>query len=97
MTLETLITFLKIENNNMNSYIVTFEYRVMVTAFAILEMFGFIYFGISTNRGKGSLCIDGRALLTNLEQGVEGEGERVQLVARYRPQSPANPSFNCIF
>ena len=39
MTLETLITFLTIENNNMNNYIVTFEYRVMVTAFAILAMF----------------------------------------------------------
>ena len=38
-TLETLITFLTIENNNMNNYIVTFEYRVMVTAFAILAMF----------------------------------------------------------
>ena len=31
LTLETLITFLTIENNNMNNYIVTFEYRdVMV-------------------------------------------------------------------
>ena len=39
MALETLITFLTIENNNMNNYIVTFEYRVMVTAFAILAMF----------------------------------------------------------
>ena len=39
MTLETLITFLTIENNNMNNDIVTFEYRVMVTAFAILAMF----------------------------------------------------------
>ena len=39
MTLETLITLLTIENNNMNNYIVTFEYRVMVTAFAILAMF----------------------------------------------------------
>ena len=39
LTLETLITFLTIENNNMNNYIVTFEYRVMVTAFAILAMF----------------------------------------------------------
>ena len=39
MTLETLITFLTIENNNMNNYIVTFEYRVMVTAFAILACF----------------------------------------------------------
>ena len=39
MTLETLITFLTIENNNMNNYIVTFEYRVMVTAFTILAMF----------------------------------------------------------
>ena len=39
MTLETLITFLTIENNNMKNYIVTFEYRVMVTAFAILVMF----------------------------------------------------------
>ena len=39
MTLETLVTFLTIENNNMNNYIVTFEYRVMVTAFAILAMF----------------------------------------------------------
>ena len=39
LTLETLITFLTIENNNMNKYIVTFEYRVMVTAFAILAMF----------------------------------------------------------
>ena len=37
MTLETLITFLTIENNNINNYIVTFEYRVMVTAFAILD------------------------------------------------------------
>ena len=39
MTLETLITFLTIENNNMDYYIVTFELRVMVTAFAILAMF----------------------------------------------------------
>ena len=39
MTLETLITFLTIENNNINNYIVTFDYRVMVTAFAILAMF----------------------------------------------------------
>ena len=39
MTLETLITFLTIENNTMNNCIVTFEYRVMVTAFAILAMF----------------------------------------------------------
>ena len=39
MTLETLITFLTIENNNMDNYIVTFEYRVMVTALAILAMF----------------------------------------------------------
>ena len=39
ITLKTLITFLTIENNNMNNYIVTFEYRVMVTAFAILAMF----------------------------------------------------------
>ena len=39
LTLETLITFLLIENNNMNNYIVTFEYRVVVTAFAILAMF----------------------------------------------------------
>ena len=39
LTLETLITFLTIENNNMNNDIVTFEYRVMVTAFAILAMF----------------------------------------------------------
>jgi len=39
MALETLITFLTIENNNMNNYIVTFEYRVMVTAFAILATF----------------------------------------------------------
>ena len=39
LTLETLITFLTIENNNMNNCIVTFEYRVMVTAFAILAMF----------------------------------------------------------
>ena len=39
MTLETLIIFLTIENNNMNNYIVTFEQRVMVTAFAILAMF----------------------------------------------------------
>ena len=39
MTLETLITFLTIENNNINNYIVTFEYRVMATAFAILAMF----------------------------------------------------------
>ena len=28
-----------IENNNINNYIVTFEKRVMVTAFAILAMF----------------------------------------------------------
>ena len=35
----TLITFLTIENKNMKNYIVTFEYRVMVTAFAILAMF----------------------------------------------------------
>ena len=39
MTLETLIIFLTIENNNINNYIVTFEKRVMVTAFAILAMF----------------------------------------------------------
>ena len=39
MTLETLITFLTIENNNMDNYIVTFEQRVMVAAFAILAMF----------------------------------------------------------
>ena len=39
LTLETPITFLTIENNNINNYIVTFEYRVMVTAFAILAMF----------------------------------------------------------
>ena len=43
MTLEKLITFLTIENNNYNynynNYIVTFEYRVMVAAFAILAMF----------------------------------------------------------
>ena len=39
MTLETLLTFLTIENNNMNNYIKTFEYRVMVTAYAILPMF----------------------------------------------------------
>ena len=39
LTLETLITFLTIVNNNINNYIVTFEYRVMVTAFAILAMF----------------------------------------------------------
>ena len=39
MTLENLITFLTIENNIMDNYIVTFEYRVMVTAFAILAMF----------------------------------------------------------
>ena len=29
LTLETLITFLTIENKNINNYIVTFEYRVM--------------------------------------------------------------------
>ena len=40
------MTFLTIENNNMNNYIVTFEYRVMVTAFTILAMFK-IY--LSTN------------------------------------------------
>ena len=39
MTLETLLAFLTIENNNMDNYIVTFEKRVMVTAFAILAMF----------------------------------------------------------
>ena len=39
LTLEALITFLTIENNNINNYIVTFEYRVMVTAFTILAMF----------------------------------------------------------
>ena len=39
MTLETLIAFLTIEINNMDNYIVTFEKRVMVTAFAILAMF----------------------------------------------------------
>ena len=39
LRLETLTTFLTIENNNANNYIVTFEYRVMVTAFAILAMF----------------------------------------------------------
>ena len=31
MTLETLITFLAIENNNINNYIVTFEKRVTLT------------------------------------------------------------------
>ena len=39
LTLETLITFLTIEKNNINNYIVNFEKRVMVTAFAILAMF----------------------------------------------------------
>ena len=39
MTLETLVTFPTIENNKIYNYIVTFEYRVMVTAFAILAMF----------------------------------------------------------
>ena len=39
MAFETLIIFLTSENNKMNNYIVTFEYRVMVTAFAILAMF----------------------------------------------------------
>ena len=43
MTLETLITFLTIENNNMNNYIVTFEHRV--TAFAILAMFALFLVG----------------------------------------------------
>ena len=43
MTLETLIAFLTIENNNMDNYIVTFEQRVMVTAFAILAMFDVIF------------------------------------------------------
>ena len=42
MPLETLITFLTIENNNMDNYIETFEKRVMVTAFAILAMFDII-------------------------------------------------------
>ena len=42
MTLETLSTFLTMENNNMDNYLVTFEKRVMVTAFAILAMFDII-------------------------------------------------------
>ena len=40
---KSIYTFLTIENNNMNNYIVTFEYRVMVTAFAILAMFFICY------------------------------------------------------
>ena len=35
LILETPVTFLSIENNNMNNYIETFEYKMMVTAFAI--------------------------------------------------------------
>ena len=42
MTLEALITLLTIENNNITNYIVTFEYRVTGTAFAILAMFFFV-------------------------------------------------------
>ena len=34
-----MITLLTIENNIINNYFVTFELRVMVTAFAILAMF----------------------------------------------------------
>ena len=34
-TYNTPVTFLSIENNNMNNYIETFEYKMMVTAFAI--------------------------------------------------------------
>ena len=59
MTLETLITFLTIENNNMNNYIVTFEYRVMVTAFAILAMFLNITLCPNNNKeGGGSPCLE---------------------------------------
>ena len=36
LRLDSLITFLTIENNNINIYIVTLEERVMVTAFEIL-------------------------------------------------------------
>ena len=39
MTLEKPITFLTIENNNINIYSVTLELRVTGTAFAILAMF----------------------------------------------------------
>ena len=39
--MSTLITFLTIENNNINNYIVTLELRVTGTAFAILAMFFF--------------------------------------------------------
>ena len=41
LTLETLVTFLTIENNNINFYILILEKRVMGTAFAILAMFNF--------------------------------------------------------
>ena len=53
MTLETLITFLTIENNNMDNYIVIFEYRVMVTAFAILAMFDFLHAEANPGGGRG--------------------------------------------
>ena len=53
MTFETLITFLTIENNNKNNYIVTFEYRVMVTAFAILAMFIELMFSIQLLKSPG--------------------------------------------
>ena len=39
MTFETPITFLTIENNNIKIYIVTLEFRMTGTAFAILGMF----------------------------------------------------------
>ena len=39
LTLEALIKFPTIEINNMKNCTVTFEYRAMVTAFAILAMF----------------------------------------------------------
>ena len=42
LTLETLITLLAIENNNINNNFVTFEERVTGTAFAILAMFAYL-------------------------------------------------------
>ena len=66
-TLETLITFLTIENNNMNNYIVTFEYRVMVTAFAILAMF-FSVRELSRLRGKMAAVTTAR-LMMNCSRG----------------------------
>ena len=60
MTLETLTTFLTIENNNINNYIVTFEYRVMVTAFAILAMFSHDH-RVSSGGGNALHCWNRRS------------------------------------